>query len=83
MVKCLLCGVELKNEAGLSGHMRMVHPTAISVDGHEVEARLEAVEKRLGLTVEALTAMRQHLSALHETQDAIVKLLAKAKITRG
>ncbi|MBA7553923.1 hypothetical protein ES705_46527 [subsurface metagenome] len=44
MVKCLLCGREFKNEAGLSGHMRMVHPTAIPVDGGKLETRLVAIE---------------------------------------
>ncbi|MBA7671500.1 hypothetical protein ES703_79658 [subsurface metagenome] len=47
MVKCSFCGKEFKNDSGLSGHMRFSHPSAIEVDGHKLEARLEAVELAL------------------------------------
>lgn len=47
MVKCLLCGKEFKNEAGLSGHIRMVHPDAIPVASSDLDRRLEAVELRI------------------------------------
>ena len=44
MVKCDLCGKEFKDKAGLSGHMRLVHPAVKTVDGHEIENRLSALE---------------------------------------
>ncbi|MBA7591983.1 hypothetical protein ES708_34154 [subsurface metagenome] len=44
MVKCLLCGREFKNGSGLSGHMQFSHPSASTVDGDEIKARLQAVE---------------------------------------
>ena len=44
MVKCDLCGKEFKDKAGLSGHTRLVHPGIKTVDGHEIENRLSALE---------------------------------------
>ncbi|MBA7545700.1 hypothetical protein ES705_38074 [subsurface metagenome] len=44
MVKCDLCGKEFKDKAGLSGHIRLVHPAVKTVDGHEIENRLSALE---------------------------------------
>ncbi len=46
MVKCELCGKEFKNEAGLAGHMRLVHPTTV-IDGQELKKRLVALEEEL------------------------------------
>ena len=62
MHKCLICGREFKNMAGLTGHMRMIHPSAATVDGHELKARLEAVEAQLH-AVEDTTRMLSELSS--------------------
>jgi len=47
MVKCDLCGKELKDKAGLAGHMRLVHPAIKTVDGHQLEERLLELEQEL------------------------------------
>lgn len=68
MVKCLLCGREFKNEAGLSGHIRMAHPSASTVDGHKLEARLGAVE----------VALKSLTKWLNESENRLDKALIRS-----
>jgi len=63
MVKCLICEKEFKNGAGLSGHTRFSHPSAVAVDGHKVEQRLDMVEEN----IKSLSDMISRLLSLSQT----------------
>lgn len=83
MVKCLLCRKEFKNDAGLSGHMRFSHPSAVNVDGHKVEVRLEAMEADVHELSAWMHKIHQAYMAMHENAMATSDLVHSLNERQG
>lgn len=75
MHKCLICGREFKNDAGLTGHVRMIHPSAVPVDGKVLKARLEAVEE----SVLSLRRIVQEIMPALQSMTATIHGIVKAQ----
>ena len=49
MIKCGMCSKEFKDKSGLTGHVRMIHPSAVLIDGAEFLASLDGILRHLAL----------------------------------
>lgn len=79
MVKCLLCGKEFKNEAGLSGHIRMVHPDAVPIASNDLNRRLEAVELGVNNLYGLMEKVVGFLELIKELTKEMLKVEAELK----
>jgi hypothetical protein len=75
MVKCVLCGRELKTLAALSGHMQLAHPSASTVDGHELEDRLSKVERELRFVHSLVETMLETQNQAINVAERLMELI--------
>ena len=92
MVKCELCGKEVKNTQGLRGHKTFVHGITVSnkqpvgrldteQELSELECRLEQVEELTQLDTERLTQqLEQHAHHLAELSEQLKNLTQQVKL---
>ncbi|MBA7526881.1 hypothetical protein ES705_19052 [subsurface metagenome] len=87
MVKCLVCGKELKNEAGLAGHMQLLHPSARPVETDVLYERMSSLEALMGQVVEVAGLLTDKLKEMDrisgDTQHWVLALVAHSGDTEG
>jgi hypothetical protein len=66
MIKCEVCGKEVKNAQGLAGHMNIAHPDKMAVPSAELLSAMKRCEELLNTVIQGLN---QIAGAVIKRQD--------------